>query len=110
VLARDPAEAETLYLRSLEIARSTETLAWEIRTSVSIGRLWQRTGRTRDAHERLEEVLSRVQEGFSSPDFGVAVSLYKSLASSLGAYARHFPDADEAVVPAFPESLAKLAL
>ena len=100
-LAADPAEAEALYLRSLEIAKNAGTLTWEMRTSVSIGRLWQRVGRTRDAYEQLESVLSRVQEGFSSPDFRSAVSLYESLASSIGAYARHFPDSDEAVVLAF---------
>jgi hypothetical protein len=108
-LAADPAQAEALYLRSLEIAKNAETLAWELRTSVSIGRLWQRTGRTRNAIEQLESVLSRVQEGFSCPDFRSAVSLYESLASSVGAHARHFPDSDEAVVLALPGSTAGLA-
>ena len=108
-LAVDPAQAEALFLRSLQIATNAETLAWEMRTSVSIGRLWQRIGRPRDAYEQLESVLTRVQEGFSSPDFRSAVSLYKSLASAAGAYARHFPDADETVVQAFPDSIAGLA-
>ena len=52
--------------------------------------------------------MTRVQEGFSSPDFRSAVSLYKSLASAIGAYARHFPDSDEAVVQALPDSIAGL--
>jgi hypothetical protein len=105
-LAEDPAQAEALYLRSLEIARKAETLAWELRTTVSIGRLWQRTGRARLAYEQLESVLSRIQEGFSSTDFRGAVSLYGSLADSLGASIRPFPDADEADIVAFPDSIA----
>jgi len=105
-LAADPAQAEAFFLRSLQIATKAETLAWEMRASVSIGRLWGRTGRPREAYEQLESVLTRVQEGFSTPDFRSAVSLYQSLAASIGAYARHFPDADDAVVLAFPDSFA----
>jgi RNA polymerase sigma-70 factor (ECF subfamily) len=46
--------------------------------------------------------------GRSSPDLRSAVSLYESLAGSLGAYATHFPDADEAVMRALPDSMAGL--
>ena len=45
---------------------------------------------------------------YLSPDFRSAVSLYESLARSIGAYARHFPDSDEGVVPALPDSIAGL--
>jgi hypothetical protein len=60
-------------------------------------------------YEQLESVLARVQEGFSSRDFRSAVSLYESLARSIGAYARRFPDCDGAVVLALPDSIAALA-
>jgi hypothetical protein len=52
--------------------------------------------------------LTRIQEGFSCPDFRSAVALYESLAGSIGAYTRHFPDSDEAVVLAFPDSIGGL--
>src|SRR5262249_43144972 len=108
VLVTDAASAEGFYLRSLELARRTGTLAWELRASVSIGQLWQRLGRARDAFEQLESVLSRVQEGFSCPDFRSAHSLYDSLAGLIGTRAKEFPRSDPVVIQALPDSVAGL--
>jgi predicted ATPase len=45
--ANAEAEAETCYLKSLEVARQQGAKGWELRTATSLARLWARQGRRR---------------------------------------------------------------
>lgn len=87
--------AEAHFQHSLDIAASAEALTWELRTSMSIARLWARTDRPELAFERMDSVLSRVKEGFSTPDVRAAIDLYSSIGKTLGKLTKRFPEADD---------------
>ncbi len=74
-----PAEAESLLMRSLEIARQQSALAWELRTATSLARLWMGQGRHIDAQDVLAPVHARFTEGFESSDLKVAKALLGEL-------------------------------
>lgn len=45
--------AEEHFRRSLDIANRQGALSWELRSAMSLGRLYHAQGRIRDAHDRL---------------------------------------------------------
>jgi predicted ATPase len=61
-------EAESLFLRSIDISRRQRALSWELRGATSLARLWHLAGRTREASELLSEVYGRFTEGFATRD------------------------------------------
>jgi predicted ATPase/DNA-binding SARP family transcriptional activator len=67
--------AEAAFLRSLEIARMQHALAFELRTAVSLGRLWHAQQRPLEAKRLLIPILDRFTEGRSSQDAQSARSL-----------------------------------
>lgn len=60
--------AERLLLEALGLAHRQGALAWELRSALSLARLWQRGGRHTAARELLQAVYERFTEGFSTPD------------------------------------------
>ena len=60
--------AESLLLEALGLARQQGALAWELRSALSLARLWQREGRHAAARDLLQAVHGRFTEGFSTPD------------------------------------------
>ena len=83
LLARnDPAldhSAEEQLVTALGVARSQGALAWELRSAMTLARLWQRQGRERAALELLEPVYRRFTEGFDTPDLVEADALLHTL-------------------------------
>ena len=75
----DAAQAESCFLGSLEIARSQESKSFELRTATSLGRLWQRQGKEREARELLQPVYTWFTEGFDTHDLVAARELLDSL-------------------------------
>jgi len=75
----DTKEAETCFLQSLEIARRQSAKSWELRTSMSLARLWQRQQKQKEAHKLLSECYGWFTEGFETPDFQDARTLLKQL-------------------------------
>ncbi len=69
--------AEREYLLSLDCSRERGTLSWELRTCVSLHRLWSQSGRGHEARDLLSSVLGRFTEGFESADVLHAVALLK---------------------------------
>jgi class 3 adenylate cyclase/predicted ATPase len=61
-------ETEACYKRSLEVCREQEALAWELRTAVSLARLWRDVGKPQDAADLLASVHSRFRQGFDTSD------------------------------------------
>jgi len=60
--------AESLLLKALGLAHQQGALAWELRSALSLARLWQREGRYAAARDLLQAVYGRFTEGFSTPD------------------------------------------
>ena len=71
----DEAEAAENFVRALEIARAQSARLWELRTAISLSRLWARQGRAAEAGEILEGVRSWFAAGGSSPDMPDILSL-----------------------------------
>jgi predicted ATPase/DNA-binding winged helix-turn-helix (wHTH) protein len=73
------AEAESYLGKSLELSRRQCALAWELRAAVTLGRLWQRSGRAKDARALIEPLYKRYEEGFETTDLVDAKSLLDAL-------------------------------
>jgi predicted ATPase/DNA-binding winged helix-turn-helix (wHTH) protein len=72
-------EAEEVFQSSLDWARREETLSWELRTSVSLARLYQGEGRIAEAHDVLSSIYARFEEGFQTADLKAAKALLNQL-------------------------------
>jgi predicted ATPase len=77
---RDPAEAARSFERSLSIARSQGARVWELRTAVSLARLWADRGQRAEAREMLAPVYAWFTEGFDMADLKDAKALLDQLA------------------------------
>jgi predicted ATPase len=62
------AEAEACLHTALEIARQQEAKSLELRTAMSLSRLWQAQGKTTQARQVLAAVYSWFTEGFDTRD------------------------------------------
>ena len=61
----DAAEAETCFHKALEIARGQQAKSLELRTAMSLARLWQRQGKEGDARPAATERRSCVLRGLN---------------------------------------------
>ena len=75
----DPAEAETCFHKALEIAGRQHAKSLELRTAMSLARLWQRQGKVGDAHQLLNDVFAWFTEGFDTADLREARALLNEL-------------------------------
>jgi len=74
-------EAEQCLLDSLRLARNQRALSFELRTGMSLARLWSASGRRDDALELLTSIYSRFSEGFQTVDLVSAARLLDELRS-----------------------------
>jgi len=77
--------AEEQLVTALDVARSQGALAWELRSAMTLARLWQRQGREQAAQALLGPVYRRFTEGFDTPDLVEANALLHSLSGQCGA-------------------------
>ena len=70
--------AEAALLQSLATARAQNVLAWELRSAMSLARLW-RNRRRAEAHDLLASVYGRFSEGFGTADLIAAAALLDEL-------------------------------
>jgi predicted ATPase/DNA-binding winged helix-turn-helix (wHTH) protein len=63
-----PQEGEQWFIRSLDLARSTTALSWELRAATSLARCWLTQNRRDEATALLAGVLERYTEGFDTLD------------------------------------------
>ena len=73
------ADAELLFARSLEVARTQNARSWELRTAISLARLWRDSGRPDQAADLLVAIVGKFSEGLSAPDLQQAQELVKEL-------------------------------
>jgi predicted ATPase len=73
------AAAEACFLRAIEIARRQEARLLELRTTLSLSRLWRRQGKRDAARRQLTEIYGWFTEGFETPDLQAAQALLAEL-------------------------------
>jgi class 3 adenylate cyclase/predicted ATPase len=83
MLAESPdhaAAAEASFTRAIETARRQQSKAWELRSTMSLARLWQRQGRRVEAYHTLATIHATFTEGRTTPDLVEAGALLEVLA------------------------------
>ena len=73
--------AEELYLKALGIAHEQDAKLWELRTAVSLARLWSEKRKRSEARDLLAPIYGWFTEGFDTPDLKDAKALLDELAS-----------------------------
>ena len=82
-LARfDSSIVEKCFLESLDCARKQCALGWELRTAMSLARLWSNDNRAADGLALLAPLYERYTEGFESADLKAARDLLNKLGYS----------------------------
>jgi predicted ATPase len=71
--------AATCFQQALAIARHQQARSWELRTAMSLCRLWRQQGKRAEARELLAPVYSWFTEGFDTPDLQEAKTLLDEL-------------------------------
>ena len=75
----DLAAAEACFAQSLELARRQAALSWQLRTTVSLARIWRDRGLPRQADDALRPLYARFTEGFETADLKAARQLLAEL-------------------------------
>jgi predicted ATPase len=73
-------ESEVHLWRSIEISRSQQARAFELRAATSLAGLWRDQGKVKEARELLAPVYGWFTEGFDTPDLKEAKALLEELA------------------------------
>ncbi|WP_426437238.1 ATP-binding protein [Bradyrhizobium genosp. P] len=63
-----PNPAEDCFRQSLDIAHRQGALFWELRTTMSLGRLRHAQGHVHEAHHLLQSIYARFTEGFDTAE------------------------------------------
>ena len=74
-------EAEVCFLKSIEIARTQQSKALELRAALRLCRLWQQQGRDDLARQTLRPLYERFSAGQNTADFREAQALLISLSA-----------------------------
>jgi predicted ATPase len=77
----DPAAAEASYRAAIAIAQRQSAKLWELRTAMSLARLWCDQSKRTQAHELLAPVYGWFTEGFGTPVLQEAKALLAELAA-----------------------------
>jgi predicted ATPase len=72
-------DAEAEFRQAIEMARGQSAKSWELRSALSLSRLWQRQGKREEAGRLLTEVHGRFTEGFDTADLKAARTLLDEL-------------------------------
>ena len=74
--------AEKRFKESLSIARRDGTRSWELRTAISLARLWSSQNRAEEASALLRERYDMFDEGFDTEDLRTAREMVERLSGS----------------------------
>jgi predicted ATPase/class 3 adenylate cyclase len=77
--AGDTSAGEQWLLRALDLARQQEALSFELRTAMTLARLWVLQGKAASARDLLAPVHARFTEGHSTRDLRMAAALLAEL-------------------------------
>jgi predicted ATPase len=76
----DALQAEACSQQALAVARRQQAKSWELRTAMSLSRLWQQQGKREAARALLAPIYDWFTEGFDTPDLQEAKALLEALA------------------------------
>jgi predicted ATPase len=81
-LSREPdaAKAQAYFERALAVARQQQAKSWELRSAISLARLWRDQRKRVEARELLAPVYGWFTEGFDTRDLKEAKALLEELA------------------------------
>jgi predicted ATPase len=74
----DAVAAEDYFRRYLDLAARQGALSLQLRTAISLGRLYHARGRARDARQLLKSVYAQFTEGFETADLRKARDFLES--------------------------------
>jgi predicted ATPase len=80
-LLRDTSNSEGYFERALAVAREQQAKSWELRSAISLARLWRSQGKPRQGRELLAPVYGWFTEGFDTRDLKAAEALLAELAA-----------------------------
>jgi tetratricopeptide (TPR) repeat protein len=72
-------EAEACFHKAIEIAKQQEAKSLELRSAMSLSRLWQQQGKRKEARTLLREIYGWFREGFDTKDLREAKELLDAL-------------------------------
>jgi hypothetical protein len=75
--------AERLFLASIELARRQNARSFELRTAVSLARLWRHSGKHARAAELLLPVVRTFTEGLLTSNVNEALELANELRAEI---------------------------
>jgi predicted ATPase len=75
----DPNGAEASFEKAIQIARRQHARSWELRSTISLARLWGKQGKIDEARGMLGEIYAWFTEGFDTPDLKDAKALLDEL-------------------------------
>jgi predicted ATPase len=78
---QDTSEGEACLLESLKLARQRGLLSYELRSAISLARLWADRAQRNKALELLDPIFDRFSEGFQTRDLVEAANLLQQLRS-----------------------------
>lgn len=77
-------EVERCFRQAIDVAHHQQARSWQLRTVMSLARLWQTQGRHAEAYQILVESYNWYTEGFETPDLREAKELIDALACTTG--------------------------
>jgi predicted ATPase len=81
-VARANEMAEQCFMESLSVSRKSGSRSWELRTAVSLARLWSTQSRTAEARALLFDIYKMFDEGFDTVDLSKARILLEKMSST----------------------------
>jgi len=75
----DKQQAEACFQQALAVARRQQAKSWELRTAMSLARLWQQQGKRAEARGLLAPIYGWFTEGFDTADLQEAKALLEEL-------------------------------
>src|SRR5207244_8810547 len=75
----NPAEAEACFRQAIGRARSASARSWELRSVLSLSRLYHQQGRQKEARPMLAEIYNWFTEGFDTVDLREAKALLQAV-------------------------------
>lgn len=73
------ATAESHFTQAIDAAQRRSAPVLQLRAALSLGRLWQRQGRTQEALQKLQPLYAGFSEGHDSPDLVLAAGFISQL-------------------------------
>ncbi len=72
-------DAESCFLKAIEVARHQQAKSLELRAVMSLAKLWQQQGKTVEGHDLLSQIYNWFTEGFDTKDLQEAKALLEEL-------------------------------